>query len=78
MAKIDPADLVDPSEAAALLGLGSGNAVSVYRRRYDKPPHPFPEPVIEKGRCLLWLRADVEQWAVDTGRPVCVIKIDET
>ena len=23
----------------------------------------FPEPVIEKSRCVLWLRADIEAWA---------------
>lgn len=56
---LDPADLVDPTEAAAILGLGSSNAVSVYMRRYAD----FPAPVIKKGRCLLWTRADLEAWA---------------
>jgi len=57
--KYDPADLVDASEAAVLLKLSHRNSVSVYRSRYDD----FPEPVVEKGRCLLWLRADIEKWA---------------
>lgn len=25
-------------------------------------------PVVDKGRCLLWLRQDVERWARATGR----------
>ena len=57
--KIDPIDLVDPPEAAVIIGVSSGNAVSVYRRRYED----FPTPVIEKGRCVLWLRQDIEKWA---------------
>ena len=56
--KIDPDELVDPSEAALLLEVGSGNAISVYRRRYAD----FPRPAVEKGRCVLWLRADLEAW----------------
>lgn len=45
-------------KVAELLGLSSHRAVSVYRGRYDD----FPEPVICKGRCTLWLRSDVEAW----------------
>ncbi|MDP1806985.1 MAG: hypothetical protein Q8K72_17550, partial [Acidimicrobiales bacterium] len=60
---VDPADLVDPSEAALIIGLGSANGVSVYRRRYPD----FPEPVVTKGRCLLWRRQDVERWASGRG-----------
>jgi len=56
--KIDPDELVDQGEAAAIIGLGNPKGVSVYRKRYED----FPRPVIEKGRCLLWLRADVEMW----------------
>jgi hypothetical protein len=29
----------------------------------------FPPPAVEKGRCLLWFREDVEAWAKATGRP---------
>jgi predicted DNA-binding transcriptional regulator AlpA len=58
--KIDTADLVDSSEVAGLIGLSHGNAVSVYRKRYADS---FPVPVIERGACVLWLRADVERWA---------------
>lgn len=55
---VDPAELVDATEVAALLGLSHRNSVSVYRSRHAD----FPHPVIEKSRCVLWLRADVEAW----------------
>ena len=58
---IDPDNLIDTHDVATLLGLSSRRAVSVYRSRYDD----FPTPLINRGtgRCLLWLRADVERWA---------------
>jgi predicted DNA-binding transcriptional regulator AlpA len=56
---IDPADLLDATEVAAVLGLAHRQAVSTYRGRYDD----FPAPVVTKSRCLLWLRADIEAWA---------------
>jgi predicted DNA-binding transcriptional regulator AlpA len=56
----DVADnLLDTAEVADLLGLSSRAAVIVYRKRYPD----FPEPAIKKGRCLLWLRPDIEAWA---------------
>jgi len=58
MVKVDPADLVDRSEVAAMLGLSSPNAVSVYARRYAD----FPTPIIQRGRCVLWLRREVAGW----------------
>lgn len=61
--RVDPDDLVDPAGVAAIIGLGNVNGVSVYRRRHDD----FPEPVIERGRCLLWIRADIEAWASSRG-----------
>lgn len=58
--KIDPNDLVDSSEVAGLLRLSSVTAVATYRARYDD----FPEPLVAKasGKCLLWLRPDIEGW----------------
>jgi predicted DNA-binding transcriptional regulator AlpA len=56
--EIDPDDLLDANEVATLLGLAYRQAVSTYRHRYDD----FPEPVIEKSRCVLWRREDVERW----------------
>ncbi len=54
----DPDLLVDANEAAMILGLRQRTSVSVYRNRYAD----FPRPVIEKGKCVLWLRADIEAW----------------
>jgi predicted DNA-binding transcriptional regulator AlpA len=58
---VDPADLLDSHGVAELLGLSSHRSVSTYRLRYDD----FPPPVVDMGagRCLLWLRADIEAWA---------------
>jgi predicted DNA-binding transcriptional regulator AlpA len=61
---IDTDQLVDLAETAALIGIDNPRGVSVYRRRYED----FPVPVIAKGRCVLWLRTDVEAWARETGR----------
>lgn len=60
---VDPADLIDATEVAEMLGLSHRNSVSVYRQRHDD----FPEPVVIKSRCLLWIRADVEAWANGRG-----------
>ena len=60
---IDTEHLVDTAETAALIGLDNQRGVSVYRRRYDD----FPAPVVEKGRCVLWLRQDIEAWARGRG-----------
>lgn len=57
--KIDPDDLISPAEVAPIIGLANSSGVSVYRRRFED----FPVPMIEKGRCVLWLRADIEAWA---------------
>ena len=61
MPKIDPAQLIDAGEVAALLGLNKRTSVSVYRSRYPD----FPTPMITKnsGKCDLWLRGDIERWA---------------
>jgi predicted DNA-binding transcriptional regulator AlpA len=59
--KVDPDDLVDATGVAEILGFASRNVVSVYRKR-----HPdFPGPVVDMGagRCLLWLRVDIERWS---------------
>lgn len=61
---IEPEDLIDATEVAAIIGLSRGSNVSLYRRRHDD----FPEPLVEKSRCVLWRRQDVEQWAKATGR----------
>ena len=58
--KVDPDDLIDSTQVADVLGLSRFNAVSTYRTRNED----FPIPVIERGRCVLWLRADIVAWRV--------------
>jgi hypothetical protein len=62
--RVDLDTLVDSAEVAVICGLGNVRSVSVYRARYSD----FPAPVLERGRCMLWHRADVEAWARATGR----------
>jgi hypothetical protein len=57
--RVETNDLADSAEAAQIIGLASPNSVSTYRQRYED----FPVPVIEKGRCVLWLRADIVRWS---------------
>jgi len=61
---VDVDDLIDAADVAEMLRLASRNVVGVYRGRYPD----FPAPVIDRGTCRLWLRADIETWARDTGR----------
>jgi len=63
MADLD--DLLDSRGVAEILGLTQHQSVSVYRRRY----RDFPVPAIDmgSGRCLLWLRSDVVEWAARRG-----------
>ena len=62
---IDPANLIDAQTVAEILGLSRRSSVSVYRMRYQD----FPRPVVDMGagRCLLWLRGDIEVWAKARG-----------
>jgi predicted DNA-binding transcriptional regulator AlpA len=62
--KVDPSNLINASEVAAVLGLAHREAIATYRRRYPD----FPKPVIKKGTCVLWLLRDIEVWAKATGR----------
>lgn len=56
---VDAKDLIASDEVAAIIGLSNPKGVSVVRARHAD----FPAPVVEKGRCLLWLRSEVEAWA---------------
>jgi hypothetical protein len=64
--EIDPDDLIDAADIAEMLDLSSPRAVSVYRSRYSD----FPAPFVSKasGKCVLWLRSDVERWQAARGR----------
>jgi predicted DNA-binding transcriptional regulator AlpA len=57
---VEPEDLLDAGEVAELLGLSGRTTVAAYRSKYDD----FPAPLIVKssGKCMLWLRSDVERW----------------
>lgn len=59
--QVDVEDLVDSRAVAELLGLSHAESVATYRRRHAD----FPAPVVDMGagRCLLWVRGDVEAWA---------------
>ena len=61
--KIDPAELIDAAEAAPIIGIRNPKGVGIYRRRYPE----FPTPVVDKGRCVLWLRDEIEAWAAGRG-----------
>jgi predicted DNA-binding transcriptional regulator AlpA len=53
-------DLIDADQVAEMLGLSTARSVTVYRSRYPD----FPIPAVERnsGRCMLWLRPEVERW----------------
>ena len=58
-----PVDLLNAAEVAELIGLSSRTAIATYRKRYND----FPDPVIQKGTCVLWARADVLAWRSNRG-----------
>ena len=57
---VDIDDLIDSAAVADIVGLSKSNNVATYRSRYAD----FPPPVVNlgSGRCLLWLRPEVEAW----------------
>lgn len=58
---IDADDLIGIDEVAPIIGLTNPRGVSVYKRRHAAD---FPIPVVDRGLCVLWLRADIEAWRV--------------
>jgi len=54
-------DLIDARGVAGILGLSAPNTVSVYQHRYADMPRPVVN--LGQGRCMLWLRPEIEQWA---------------
>jgi glutathione-regulated potassium-efflux system ancillary protein KefG len=66
---VDTNDLIDARGVAEVLGLSQPGNVSLYQRRYADMPRPVVN--LGRGRCMLWLRSEVEQWATKlaaTGR----------
>jgi predicted DNA-binding transcriptional regulator AlpA len=64
--RVDVDDLIDAEEVARLIGLARATSVSVYQQRYPDMPRPIVRRV--SGRCQLWLRQEIEAWAVKVGR----------
>lgn len=64
---VDLDDITDAAGAAEIIGLSHRNSIGTYRTRYPD----FPAPVLDlgSGRCLLWLRSDLQAWAGKRGRP---------
>lgn len=60
---IDPNDLIDAHEVAAMLRLAHRNTVSVYQKRYPDMPRPLVD--MGRGRCRLWSRAAIARWSAD-------------
>ncbi len=49
-----------------MLGLSHPNSVSTYQHRYREMPRPVVD--LGQGRCKMWLRSEISQWAAETGR----------
>lgn len=64
--QINTEDLIDAQGVADLLGLAQRNTVSLYQKRYPEMPRPVVN--LGRGRPRLWLRRDVQRWAISTGR----------
>jgi glutathione-regulated potassium-efflux system ancillary protein KefG len=64
--RVDVEDLIDAEAVAAVLGLAQRNTVSGYQRRYPDMPRPVVD--MGRGRCKLWLRSEIERWAVTRAR----------
>jgi predicted DNA-binding transcriptional regulator AlpA len=63
--QVDLDDIIDAREVAKMIGLSHRNSTYLYRKRYRD--RGFPQPILEHGRCLFWLRGDVTAW-VETRR----------
>lgn len=61
-ALVETEDLCDAREVALLLGLSHPNSVAGYLRRYREMPRPVID--LGPGRSRLWLRPEMESWAL--------------
>jgi glutathione-regulated potassium-efflux system ancillary protein KefG len=68
MATVDTSDLVDARAVVDLLGLSHPNSVSNYQHRYRDMPRPVVD--LGSGRCKLWIRDQLVEWAFLSGREV--------
>lgn len=56
-------DLIDAHAVAEIVGLAQRNTVSQYQRRYPDMPKPMVD--LGRGRPRLWLRPEIERWALE-------------
>jgi predicted DNA-binding transcriptional regulator AlpA len=66
--RLDRDDLVDAQAVAQMLGLAQRNTVSLYQRRYSDMPRPVID--LGRGRCKMWLRSEITDWALRAGRKI--------
>jgi glutathione-regulated potassium-efflux system ancillary protein KefG len=66
--RLDRDDLVDAQAVAQMLGLAQRNTVSLYQRRYSDMPRPVID--LGRGRCKMWLRSEITEWALRVGRKI--------
>jgi hypothetical protein len=59
-------DLIDAHDVAEILDLAHRNTVSKYQTRYPDMPRPVVD--LGRGRPMLWLRPEIEQWHARTAR----------
>jgi predicted DNA-binding transcriptional regulator AlpA len=60
---VDTGDLIDARGVAEILGLAQPGNVSLYQRRHPDMPRPVVN--LGRGRCMLWVRPEVERWAAE-------------
>ena len=63
---VDVDDLIDARAVADVLGLAQRNTVSLYQRRYSDMPRPVVN--LGRGRCKMWLKAEIDAWQRDRSR----------
>jgi glutathione-regulated potassium-efflux system ancillary protein KefG len=66
--RLDRDDLVDAQAVAQILGLAQRNTVSLYQRRYPDMPRPVID--LGRGRCKMWQRTEITDWALRAGRKI--------
>jgi predicted DNA-binding transcriptional regulator AlpA len=66
--RLDRDDLADAQAVAQMLGLAQRNTVSLYQRRYSDMPRPVID--LGRGRCKMWLRSEIRDWALRAGRKI--------
>lgn len=58
-------DLINSDEVATMLDIRHRSSINTLLARGTDG---FPAPAVDKGKCRLWSRTAVREWAVRTGR----------